>query len=119
MLLIPTLPALTPVAGIVTNSSDPLSILKNSVTVRIPTCRLSISGNISQKEVIFRQKLSFALRNRGYFVVDNFQQSDYFLFINFDNDKKKQLIENFVEDLISLEFSLQVVPLSDSHCLFI
>ena len=51
MLLIPTLPALTPVAGIVTNSSDPLSILKNSVTVRMPTWRLSSSGNIASVNV--------------------------------------------------------------------
>ena len=54
---------------------------------------LSISGSISQKEVVFRQKLSSILSIRGYFVVDNFQQSDYFLLINFDSNNKKQPIK--------------------------
>ena len=67
---------------------------------------LSISGSISQKEVVFRQKLSSALSIRGYFVVDNFQQSDYFLLINFDSNNKKQPIKNYDEDWISLKFSL-------------
>ena len=56
--------------------------------------------------VVFRQKLSSALSIRGYFVVDNFQQSDYFLLINFDSNNKKQPIKNYVEDWISLKFLL-------------
>ena len=67
---------------------------------------LSNSGSISQKEVVFRQKLSSALNIRGYFVVDNFQESDYFLLTNFDSNNKKQPIKNYAEDWISLKFSL-------------
>ena len=55
------------------------SIEKNS------TIYISKFYGMSMEENVFKEKLSLALKRKGVITVNNFQKSNYYLFINFNN----------------------------------
>tara|TARA_B100000963_G_scaffold260355_1_gene228625 strand:+ start:113 stop:289 length:177 start_codon:yes stop_codon:yes gene_type:complete len=42
-------------------------------------------------EDVFREKLKATLKRKGYVTVNNFQKSEYYLFINFNNRLQENL----------------------------
>ena len=78
------------------------SIEKNS---KIYISKLDV---ISMEENIFREKLNIALKRKGYITVNNFQKSDFYLFINFNNHLQKNVeqkssTDNFLMELCLIE----------------
>ena len=46
---------------------------------------------MSMDEDVFREKLKATLKRKGYVTVNNFQKSEYYLFINFNNRLQENL----------------------------
>ena len=58
------------------------------------------------EEKIFREKLNTALKRKGYYTVNNFQKSEYYLFTNFNNRLQKNINQKKNIDMFSMEFLL-------------
>ena len=58
------------------------------------------------EEKVFREKLSLALKRKGYITVNNFQKSKYYLFIDFNNRLQKNGKQNRNTDIFSMELFL-------------
>tara|TARA_B100000900_G_C20471956_1_gene671791 strand:- start:557 stop:1045 length:489 start_codon:yes stop_codon:yes gene_type:complete len=76
------------------------SIKKNS------TIYISKLDGISMEENVFREKLSLALKKKGYITVNNFQKSKYYLFINFNNHLQKNVKQKSSTDIFLMELFL-------------
>ena len=51
------------------------------------------------EENVFREKLNIALKRKGYITVNNFQKSNYYLFINFNNHLQKNVEQKSSTDI--------------------
>ena len=67
---------------------------------------ISKFDGISMEEIIFREKLNTALERKGYYIVNNFQKSKYYLITNFNNRIQKNLDQNKDVEIFSMEFFL-------------
>ena len=67
---------------------------------------ISKFADISKEENIFREKLNTALKKKGYYTVNNFQKSAYYLFYNFNNRSQQNLNQNKKVDTFSIELLL-------------
>ena len=61
---------------------------------------------MSLDEDVFREKLKATLKRKGYVTVNNFQKSEYYLFINFNNRLQENLNQKRNPDSFSLELFL-------------
>ena len=76
------------------------SIEKNS------TVYVSKLDSMSTEETLFREKLNAALKRKGYFSVNNFQKSKYYLFFDFNNPLNKNLNHKKNTNIFSIELFL-------------
>ena len=67
---------------------------------------ISKLDGISMEENIFREKLNIALKRKGYITVNNFQKSDFYLFINFNNHLQKNVEQKSSTDTFLMELFL-------------
>ena len=67
---------------------------------------ISKLDGISMEEKVFREKLKAALKRKGYVTVNNFQKSEYYLFIDFNNRLQENLNQKRNPDSFSLELFL-------------
>ena len=67
---------------------------------------ISKLDGISMEENIFREKLNIALKRKGYITVNNFQKSDFYLFINFNNHLQKNVEQKSSTDIFLMELFL-------------
>ena len=67
---------------------------------------ISKLDGISMEENIFREKLNIALKRKGYITVNNFQKSDFYLFINFNNHLQKNVEQISSTDIFLMELFL-------------
>ena len=67
---------------------------------------ISKLDGISMEENIFREKLNIALKRKGYITVNNFQKSDFYLFINFNNHLQKNVEQKSNTDIFLMELFL-------------
>ena len=58
------------------------------------------------EENVFREKLNLALKRKGYITVNNFQKSNYYLFINFNNHLQKNVEKKSSKDIFLMELFL-------------
>ena len=85
------------------------SIEKNS------TIYISKFYGMSIDEDVFREKLKATLKRKGYVTINNFQKSEYYLFINFNNRLQDNLNQKRNPDSFSLElFLIESKNISDS-----
>ena len=61
---------------------------------------------ISMEENVFREKLNLALKREGYITVNNFQKSNYYLFINFYNHLQENVEQKSSTDIFLMELFL-------------
>ena len=61
---------------------------------------------MSMEENVFREKLNATLKRKGYVTIDNFQKSEYYLFINFNNRLQKNLNQKRNPDIFPMELFL-------------
>tara|TARA_Y100000816_G_C25999462_1_gene522172 strand:+ start:281 stop:760 length:480 start_codon:yes stop_codon:yes gene_type:complete len=83
-----------------------ISSISNQSIEKNSTIYLSKFDGISIEENIFREKLSAALKRKGYFTVNNFQKSGYYLFFNFNNRLNKNINQNKNIDIFSMQLFL-------------
>tara|TARA_B100000900_G_scaffold279048_1_gene238656 strand:+ start:228 stop:716 length:489 start_codon:yes stop_codon:yes gene_type:complete len=70
---------------------------------------------ITIDEDVFREKLKTILKRKGYVPVNNFQKSEYYLFINFNNRLQENLNQKRNPDSFLLElFLIESKNISDS-----
>ena len=67
---------------------------------------ISKLDGISMEENIFREKLNIALKRKGYITVNNFQKSDFYLFINFNNHLQENVEQKSSTDIFLMELFL-------------
>ena len=67
---------------------------------------ISKFDGISMEENVFREKLNLALKRKGYITVNNFQKSNYYLFINFNNHLQKNVEQKSSTDIFLMELFL-------------
>ena len=67
---------------------------------------ISKFGGISMEENVFRENLNLALKRKGYITVNNFQKSNYYLFINFNNHLQKNVEKKSSTDIFLMELFL-------------
>ena len=85
------------------------SIEKNS------TIYISKFYGMSMDEDVFREKLKATLKRKGYVTVNNFQKSEYYLFINFNSRLQENLNQKRNPDSFLLElFLIESKNISDS-----
>ena len=58
------------------------------------------------EENVFREKLNLALKREGYITVNNFQKSNYYLFINFYNHLQENVEQKSSTDIFLMELFL-------------
>ena len=84
-----------------------ISSLSNQSIEKNSTIYISKFDGISMDEDVFREKLKTTLKRKGYVTVNNFQKSEYCLFINFNNRLQKNLNQKRNPDSFSLELFLK------------
>ena len=67
---------------------------------------ISKFDGISMEENVFREKLNLALKRKGYITVNNFQKSNYYLFMNFNNHLQKNVEQKSSTDIFLMELFL-------------
>ena len=82
------------------SSINKQTIEKNS------TIYISKFYGMSMDEDVFKEKLKAKLKRKGYVTVNNFQKSEYYLFINFNNRLQENLKQKRSPDSFSLELFL-------------
>ena len=76
---------------------------------------ISKFDGISMEENVFREKLNLALKRKGYITVNNFQKSNYYLFINFNNHLQKNVEQKSSTDIFLMElFLIESKNISDN-----
>ena len=96
-------------------SSVFISSISNQSIEKNSTVYISKFDGISMEENVFREKLSLALKRKGYITVNNFQKSKYYLFINFKNRLQKNVKQKRNTDIFSLElFLIESKHISDN-----
>ena len=79
---------------------------------------ISKFDGISMEENIFREKLNIALKREGYFIVNNFQKSKYYLFTDYNNRGQKDLNQKRDIDIFSMQlFLIESKNISNSSVL--
>ena len=70
---------------------------------------------MSMDKDVIREKLKATLKRKGYVTINNFQKSEYYLFINFNNRLHEKLNQKKNPDRFSLElFLIESKNISDS-----
>ena len=87
-------------------SSVLISSISNQTIEKNSPIYISKFAGMSKDENIFREKLNTALKKQGYYTVNNFQKSEYYLFTNFNNRSKQNLIQKKNVDTFSMELLL-------------
>ena len=72
-------------------SSVFISSVSNQSVEKNSTIYISKVYGMSMDEDVFREKLKATLKRKGYVTVNNFQKSEYYLFINFNNRLQENL----------------------------
>ena len=67
---------------------------------------ISKFNGISMEQNVFREKLNLALKRKGYITVNNFQNSNFYLFINFNNHLQKSVQQKSSPDIFLMELFL-------------
>lgn len=76
---------------------------------------ISKFNGISMEENVFREKLNLALKRKGYITVNNFENSNYYLFINFNNHLQKNVEQKSSTDIFLMElFLIESKNISDN-----
>ena len=76
---------------------------------------ISKFDGLSMEEIVFREKLNLALKRKGNITVNNFQKSNYYLFINFNNHLQKNVEQKSSTDIFLMElFLIELKNISDS-----
>ena len=83
-----------------------LSSISNQTIKKNSPIYISKFDGISMEEKIFREKLNTALKRKGYYTVNNFQKSEYYLFVNFNNRLQKNINQKKNVDIFSMELFL-------------
>ena len=87
-------------------SSVFISSISNQTIEKNSPIYISKFTGMSKDEIIFREKLNMALKKQGYYTVNNFQKSEYYLFANFNNRSQQNLIQKKNVDTVSMELLL-------------
>ena len=96
-------------------SSVFISSVSNQSIEKNSTIYISKFYGMSTDEDVFREKLKTTLKRKGYVTVNNFQKSEYYLFINFNNRLQENLNQKRTPDSFSLElFLIESKNISDS-----
>ena len=82
------------------SSTSHQSIEKNSKIY------ISKFDGISIEENVFREKLNLALKRKGYITVNNFQNSNYYLFINIKSHLQIKVEQKNSTDIFLMELFL-------------
>ena len=67
---------------------------------------ISKFDGLSMEENVFREKLNLALKRKGYITVNNFQNSNYYFFINFNNHLQKSVEQKRSPDIFLMKLFL-------------
>ena len=96
-------------------SSVFISSVSNQSIEKNSTIYISKFYGMSMDEDVFREKLKATLKRKGYVTVNNFQKSEYYLFINFNNRLQENLNQKRNPDSFLLElFLIESKNISDS-----
>ena len=87
-------------------SSVFISSISNQAIENNSPIYISKFAGISKEENIFREKLNTALKRKGYYTVNNFQKSKYYLLTNFNNRFQENLNQRKEVDIFSMELLL-------------
>tara|TARA_B100000900_G_C20095255_1_gene519713 strand:- start:54 stop:542 length:489 start_codon:yes stop_codon:yes gene_type:complete len=92
-----------------------ISSVRNRPIEKNYSIYVSKSDGISIEENVFRENLNIALKKEGYFTVNNFQKSKYYLFIDFNNRLQKKMNYKINIDIFSIQlFLIESKNISDS-----
>ena len=83
-----------------------ISSVSNQSIEKNSTIYISKFDGMSMEENVFREKLNSTLKKKGYVTVNNFQKSEYYLFINFNNRFQKNLNQQRNLDIFQTELFL-------------
>ena len=83
-----------------------ISSISNQTIEKNSPIYISKFDGISMEEKIFREKLNTALKRKGYYTVNNFQKSEYYLFTNFNNRSQKNINQKKNVDMFAMELLL-------------
>ena len=87
-------------------SSVFISSLSNQTIEKNSPIYISKFDGISMEEIIFREKLTTALKRKGYYTINNFQKSEYYLITFFNNRLQNNLDQKKNVDIFSMELLL-------------
>ena len=92
-----------------------ISSISNNSIEKNSAIYISKFDGISFEENVFREKLSAALKRKGYYTVNHFQKSGYYLFFNFNNRLQKNVNQKKNIDIFSMQlFLIESKNISDS-----
>jgi len=96
-------------------SSVFISSVSNQSIEKNSTIYISKFYGMSIDEDVFREKLKATLKRKGYVTINNFQKSEYYLFINFNNHLQKNVEQKSSTDIFLIElFLIESKNISDS-----
>ena len=87
-------------------SSVFISSVSNQSIEKNSTIYISKFYGMSIDEDVFREKLKATLKRKGYVTIYNFQKSEYYLFINFNNHLQKNVEQKSSTDIFLIELFL-------------
>ena len=96
-------------------SSVFISSVSNQSIEKNSTIYISKFYGMSIDEDVFREKLKATLKRKGYVTINNFQKSEYYLFINFNNHLQKNVEQKSSTDIFLIElFLIESKNISDN-----